>query len=794
MYGNATVQREDVPALGDSPHSRRRAVVQDVVVAVIPMALATYQGLALPVGELGAHGRDAYVLVGVLTALPLLLRRVAPLLSLVLVTGVSVVGPLMQVMISNSMLTALALACYSYGCYGRLSARLGWGISLLYPVGWILSVPAQARGAFLLDWGPVILVVDAWLALAAYAGHVQRQRLQVGAEVCAETARVQARAQALAALDVAHERHRIAADLQLVVRRAVDDLRRRTAEAAAALNSGGRGASAALDAVAESGRHALMEMRRLLGVLREGTDVRGEEPPDDVHRWQEDAAAVHVDLSLEVPPDLDELPAPAVAAARRTVEVATHLARDGGRRAGVTVRVADGELLVRATVAAVAQDEPPELEALRERLRLTGGRLSVDGGDGTTVLDVAVPVQRIRVGIPVQTPRPRSQATPRTPAPVPHDGSAGPSRRDVGIAAVVAALGVAEVVLRPDYGHVEAPRAVLPGVLVMLVFAALLLVRERWTWPGLAAVVVLTAVVGFDVVRFSGALHVVIAMYLFLIAGRSSLRTSLLALGAIAVAHLPVLARMDWSCLCVVVVLGIAGSATAIGRVAQRRDELNRLLARRLRELEADRERQAELAVAEERRRVAREMHDVVAHALSVAVLQAGAAAGVVEHDSAQAAELLRSVRSAVDSLALELATLVQDADVLDDFDLDALVEQERRLGRQVTLVAEGSAPRSAGVRLVAFRIVQEALTNARKHAPQADVLVTVRGEDSGLEVEVTSGPAASAEERLAATGSGLGLRGMQERAAVVGGRVDTSATHDGGFRVSAWLPEAVRV
>jgi signal transduction histidine kinase len=222
-------------------------------------------------------------------------------------------------------------------------------------------------------------------------------------------------------------------------------------------------------------------------------------------------------------------------------------------------------------------------------------------------------------------------------------------------------------------------------------------------------------------------------------------------------------------------------------------------LERRAEQAEQERERRAEEAAREERARIARELHDVIAHSVSVMVVQAGAAEEVLRLTPEQALQPIRAVqetgRAALAEMARLLGMLRRDGGELglepqpglDE--IDALLEQTRRGGLPVDLLREGERrPLPLGVDLSAYRIVQEALTNTRKHADRpARATVTIRYAAEALEIEVvddgTSGTARNG------SGGGHGMVGMRERVALFGGEFDAGPTPAGGFRVRARLP-----
>jgi signal transduction histidine kinase len=236
--------------------------------------------------------------------------------------------------------------------------------------------------------------------------------------------------------------------------------------------------------------------------------------------------------------------------------------------------------------------------------------------------------------------------------------------------------------------------------------------------------------------------------------------------------------------------LVFSGGALFVGRAMQGRVDETRRIAQR-----AERERQ--LAVEEERSRIARELHDVIAHSVSVMTVQAGAAEAMLAVDPAQALEPVRAVQETGRQALVEMKRLVGMLREADEeiglapqprvAELDTLVAQVAEAGLPVFVSITGAArPLPLGVDLSAYRIVQEALTNALKHAGASRADVTLRYGARELELEISDDGRGSA---ATTDGSGHGLVGMRERAAVFGGSLEAGARDGGGFRVHALLP-----
>lgn len=242
----------------------------------------------------------------------------------------------------------------------------------------------------------------------------------------------------------------------------------------------------------------------------------------------------------------------------------------------------------------------------------------------------------------------------------------------------------------------------------------------------------------------------------------------------------------------------LVGGAWLLGRMVERRSGEAAEMAERAQRLERERERQEAEILGRERARIARELHDVIAHSVSVMVIQAGAAEQLLDSNPAQARESLRAVQELGASTVDELRRLLG---ILRDHQhepslnpqpgmagLPRLIGQFRDAGLPVEVDVEGDqVPLPPGIDLSAYRIVQEALTNTLKHAQPARASVHVRYRSATLELEVVDDGTSSTHDD--GRGSGHGLIGMRERAAIYGGAFTAGPRPGGGYAVRARLP-----
>ncbi|MEW1928800.1 sensor histidine kinase [Streptomyces sp. NPDC088360] len=390
----------------------------------------------------------------------------------------------------------------------------------------------------------------------------------------------------------------------------------------------------------------------------------------------------------------------------------------------------------------------------------------------------------------------------RIPWPLP------PQLTDLAVAAVVALLTGLDAAVN-DSGHRQA------DWLTWLLFAvsvAALLVRSRW--PVAVTVVTGAACAGWALHGHIGELlnlPVMVALYAIAVQGdrRRTLRTAVVA--ALVSGVVSVIAGKDVAQPQGAPLLEMLWPLVPLllGEVVRGRRELMREYAGRAERAEADREREARRKVDQERVRIARELHDVVAHTVSAMTVQAGLALDALDSRPEVARTAMRQVRTsgkeAVRELRATVGVLREGREASVDpaprlAQLDELVEGVRGTGLRVSLhtdtdtATDPDTDSGAGtggrelprlVELAAYRIVQEALTNVIKHAEARHVAVSVVVAGGRLAVEVTDDGPATAE----GPGEGYGLIGMRERATAMGGDLEAGPLRGGGWRVRAVLP-----
>ena len=367
-----------------------------------------------------------------------------------------------------------------------------------------------------------------------------------------------------------------------------------------------------------------------------------------------------------------------------------------------------------------------------------------------------------------------------------------PRRWDAISAAVVALLVLPEI--HPRHGG--------PGSVALdLAFAVPLLWRSRWPF-GVFLVTAGTAFVQWILgMRVLGDFALLIALYT--VASREDRRTALTAAAILEVGVILALARWfhDAHIRSFIGLTGLIAAACALGMNVRGRRLVLESLEERAARLELERDQQGKLAAAAERARIARELHDVVAHNLTVMIALSDGAGYALRDDPDEAERALETAAStgrlALAEMRRLLGVLREDSDGRTPErdpqpgvpEIDRLVEQVRAAGLPVSYrVSPDARELPEGIQLTLFRIVQEALTNTLKHAgPSATAELEVLATGADVTVSVAdTGPRLSAPP---AVNGGSGLRGMRERASVYSGVVEAGPRPEGGWRVAASLP-----
>ncbi|MCX6501745.1 MAG: histidine kinase [Microbacterium sp.] len=335
------------------------------------------------------------------------------------------------------------------------------------------------------------------------------------------------------------------------------------------------------------------------------------------------------------------------------------------------------------------------------------------------------------------------------------------------------------------------------GSAIAVLPAGLMFLRRRLPWVVLVACVACFGAAAFSLVLtpFS-ALPTGIAV--FTIASRYPRRTVLLTVPSVIVVMLPFGLVQEWSTLypltaLIVLTVGFFGAA---GDAVRSRRAFIAGLTQRALDAEQAREAEASRRVAEDRLRIARDLHDAVAHQISVVSLNAGVASRALEDDPDTAREALATVRTAARRVLSEIGDLMSSLRAEDDgaarapvpslTRVAALTDDFEASGLRVTSRVDADVSAlPAAVDVTAYRVIQEALTNAQKHGSDSRAHVLIERDAAGLRI-VVSNPAATVPVTDATPGRGI--LGMRERVAAVGGTLQ--ASREGGtFRVDALLP-----
>jgi signal transduction histidine kinase len=584
---------------------------------------------------------------------------------------------------------------WAAGVDHRTFVRTAPLVVLLVPLPVVLRDPSAAAGTI-----AYILLIP--VGLGAAAGRLMRWHTQAARRLERQAVELDANREARAAAAVTAERARIAHDLQDLIAREVSIMvdQAHAAERLTARDPGG--AERAIAGLEQTGREALVETRRLLGVLRSGNERPALEPQN------------------------------AIGVAGRLQELSE---RGAGDQEGAGPQDAAGTAPV----------------ARRRAAHLRG----------------------------IELP-------------------------EILIAALLMLVGFADTLLAPAD---ELGEHRWPTVAALTLCPLLLLGMRRHAAAalvGVTAIVLLVHVTATDVtLLFTPIVTIVVAAFAagaYTDASRTYLLGALLP-AIVAIVVLTSGSSSETEDLVFPALVFIA--AWFVGRLVHGRAQVAERLERQTAQLERERDELARAAAAHERARIARELHDVIAHSVSAMVIQAGAARRVLPRSPVESAAALRNVqdvgREALGELRSTLGFLqpgeaapaeARSAPALER--VGDLVDGARAAGLPVDLRVRGEPGRLPGSSdLAAYRIVQEALTNTLRHAGQAHATVLLDWREDALVIDVRDTGSGRGGDDAAAPSSGHGLAGMRERAALAGGTLEAGPAHGGGFRVRARIPRS---
>ena len=378
---------------------------------------------------------------------------------------------------------------------------------------------------------------------------------------------------------------------------------------------------------------------------------------------------------------------------------------------------------------------------------------------------------------------------------------------DAAVAGLLTIVGLGRLFLPQLQGWLDYREPDTLGILLVVASALPLVVRRRWPVPVLLAVS--AATVALSALSYSsGGTSLLVAVYTVAVHRPRDRSLRLLVVALLAAAASLVLSPQQVPLGAWVENAAVFVTAWVLGDSQRTRRAYVAEVEARAERAERDRELEARVAVDDERRRIARELHDVVAHNVSVMVVQAAGARRSLPEAAEVSAEALHVVestgREALDEMRRLLGVLRTDQESGDELtpqpgveDLPALLDQVREAGLPVAFAVEGERrPLPPGVNLTLFRVVQESLTNSLKHAAPTTASVVVRYGPTGVEVEVCDTGSTDSMPRPRAGGGkgGFGLLGMRERVALFDGALHAGRRPDGGFGVRARLPLHERI
>jgi signal transduction histidine kinase len=749
-------------------------------------------------------GPKLAVVPGMLLAtLPLLLRRrfpfAAPVCVFSALAAMTFADPGATAG-SPTLAAAVFLAFWSVGAHAE-PRQAAAGLAIGFAA--IVVVTERDPGVEYAETGAFFLVgAGVWLAALAL-----QRRGRHADELEARARRLENERDERERVAVAAERRRIARDLHDVIAHSVSVMIVQAGAARLLLAEQPARAAGPLLAVEQAGRQALAELRRLLGMLRAGAAQAALTPQPGLAELealvaQTRAAGLPVELAVEGQPTalsrgLD------LAAYRIVQESLTNARKHAGpAHAHVMVRFAHEALELSITDDGSAPNGNSGghgLVGMRERVALYGGDFEAgpraQGGF------------RVAARLPLEPTREHSRPRPVPSAPRSPDAAhASGHARVNGLGALLERRWFdALVILVGVVSLVEIWVASVPGPRLVLVPAVLLwtlplLLRARFPFAAPVFCFGVQTLSTFADDAVGGVLTAYAALLLtFWAVGAHNRRPQALAAAAIGFATLVVATerdvRIDADEMLSAIVTG--AMLTLVAYAVQGRDRRAAELEERAEQLERRREEHEHAAVAEERSRIARELHDVIAHCVSVMTVQAGAARLLLDEDPGGANQPLLAVEETGRQALAEMRRLLEllRRDTTETGlapepglnELRTLVETCEGAGLPVELTIAGK-PATAlapGVDLAAYRVVQEALTNAIKHAGPARAWVTVRYAAQALELEIGDDGRATPKNG----DHGHGLIGMRERVALYGGDLEAGPRAGGGYAVHARFP-----
>jgi signal transduction histidine kinase len=776
----------------------------------MPAALRTRLGVLVPAAVLveflvelvvlvpeGTAYRGVAALLLALIAAGLALGPRAPLAGVIVVFGgVAAICALSPEYYRELSLPFAAPFFASFWLGARASRRgIAVGIVLGAVLGMLAIVPQDHADATFAGAASNMIVV---LGAPVLVGRLLRSRAALNRALREKAALLERRRADAAGRAVIDERTRIAGELHDVVAHALSAMTVQATGARRLVLTRPALARDAFTAIETAGREALDELRRLLGVLRrEDAELTLAPQPSLRHARSlaQRTTAAGLPVSLRIEGEERELAVGLDVTAYRVISDALGAALEhgGAGRADVWLRFAPDtlEILVRDDGPSNA---PRPLIGVRERVVLHGGRLSaIARRSGGHVVRATLPLDGRVVPEPAAAEPCVVTRTENLLRTRPWRWLRRHDVTDWLIAAAFAVAGVIEVLLNPDRsGPTVLNAAVALGYTLPLAW------RRRAPLPATAVVVaaIFTMALTLTPVERLFVPFVVMLACAYACGAHRDGFEAVAGLVLAAVALLGIVTTMDDRIVGDYVFPPLISVVAWLGgREVRTRTRLTEQLhetAARLAEATEDERR---IAVVDERRRIAREMHDLVAHSMSVMVVQAGGARRILDRDPARALEaatmIERTGREALTEMRhlLGVLNLPEARAALAPqpslAELDELIARSRAAGLPTALDLRGERrPLPTGLDLAAYRIVQEALTNALKHSGHAPTTVTVDYGEHELALEIRDEGAGRSN-----SGGGHGLVGMRERVRLYGGSIETGPTDGGGWRVRARLP-----